>query len=74
MNFKVGELVRVLPDAIPGGPGTLNMVADGIGMIGIVVLIDKTVCFKASRYYVHLQSGQNNIYYYAKWLEKVTAK
>jgi len=69
MKFKEGELIRVKAGAIPGGPGTANMVGDGIGLIGIVVgrMKHKT---GAVRYYVHLQSGQNNIYYYASWLER----
>jgi len=76
MKFKEGELIRVKDDAIPGGPGIANMIGNGRGLIGIVVgwrqapNLRASGCGDLNRYWVHLQSGQNNIFYYEDELAK----
>jgi hypothetical protein len=78
-NFKVGNLVRVLPDTDPGFPCERTgfelpeNLGELWGLLGIVMQItEATPIHPDSKHvWVHLQNGQNNIYYYESELEKV---
>ena len=69
--FNKGDLVRVRDGAIPGGPGTRNMVGDGEGLYGVIIKRVPLRDVLRLRWWVVLQNGQNNIYYHEGWLEKV---
>ena len=84
-NFKVGNLVRVLPDTDPGFAGEWTDFEgrenlDTLwGLLGIVMKITdprttgvgKDMHREPKHVWVHLQNGLNNIYYYESELEKV---
>jgi len=81
MKFKVGDLVRVLPNANPGFGGDEEVHdqyrEDGeklCGLLGIVTEItdDRDCGYHGKDIWVHLQNGLNNIFYYDWELEKAT--
>ena len=77
-KFNVGDFIRVLEHASPGGDWFRHAQMSDIieePLYGVVVKIDETAFVEAGEapfyYYVYLQNGAKDIWYYESDMEKM---
>ena len=74
-KFFPGDLVWVQPGSIAGGSGSVNMTEIKMSTLGIVTQVTRPPLRSnksSSDFWLHLQNGAKDIYFYDYELEKAT--